>query len=78
MKNDLGLNRMIQEYRGKRVELSQEVIGPDVHDFMEMVVNFMLATGWSSVTIQSGLESAAEELESRNPTEKELKEDLDE
>jgi hypothetical protein len=78
MKNDLGLNKIIQEYRGKRVELSQEVIGPDVHDFMDMIVNFMLATGWDSTTIQSGLESAVEELESRNSTEKESKENLDE
>ena len=75
MKNDLGLNKITQEYRGKRVELSQEVIGPDVHDFMEMVVNFMLATGWDLRTIRSGLESAAQEMEDRMPK---LEEDLDE
>lgn len=64
-KEDLGTYRMTQEYRGKRVEVSLPAIGIDVHEFMEMVVGFMLATGWHSKTILSGLECAVSEIESQ-------------
>jgi hypothetical protein len=63
MKKDLGINKIIQEYEGKRVELSQDVIGPDVHEFMEMITSFMLATGWATSTIRNGYEGAVEKLD---------------
>jgi hypothetical protein len=67
MKNrdDLGTNKIIQEYRGRKVEMSLPVIGIDVHEFMEMVVGFMLATGWQTKTILSGLENSISEIESQ-------------
>ena len=64
-REDLGTYKMIQEYRGKRVEMSLPAIGIDVHEFMEMVVGFMLANGWQNKTILSGLETAASEIESQ-------------
>jgi hypothetical protein len=63
MKKDLGINKIIQEYEGKRVELSQDVIGPDVHEFMEMITSFMLATGWATSTIRNGYEGAIEKID---------------
>jgi hypothetical protein len=71
MKNDLGTNKIIQEYKGKKVELSQEVIGPNVHEFMEMITSFMLATGWGTSTIRSGYEGAIESLDDMLETSKE-------
>lgn len=61
--NKLGSNKMLYELKGKKVEISIPAIGLDVHDFFEMVVDYMRATGWSEKTILSGLENAANSLE---------------
>lgn len=64
------VNKISQEYEGKKIEMSIPVIGPDIHDFMEMVSGFLKATGWNLSTIQSGFERAAldirDEIESND------------
>lgn len=70
--------KIIQEYKGKKVELSLPVIGVDVHEFMEMVTGFMKATGWTLQTIKNGLESAADQMQEEidvNKPEKEVEND---
>ena len=56
------VTKISQDYEGKKIEMSIPVIGPDVHDFMEMVTGFLKATGWNMSTIKSGLEQAAEDI----------------